>query len=238
MLVAHPSARALVNRTVRAYFGSRPISVLEAGGGSRSRLKEAAKIEIARITTIDLDVDQLQRNTYADDKILGDLQTFRFRDRYDVIEVDNVIEHIEDLEAAMRNVAGCCAPGGLVIIGAPYLHSLSGLVTRFTPHSFHVFYRKRMLGEPNAGKPGYDPFPTIYHPLVAPRRLKAFFADLGFELALEAYYDNRRMARIRKNMGLLALPISFIVALMNLVTPKSYDARNGEFYLMFYKPGE
>jgi SAM-dependent methyltransferase len=238
MFVVHPSARSIVNRTVRAHFGSRPVSVLEAGGGSRSRLQQAGGITISRITTIDLDPDQLRRNIYADHKILGDLQTFEFQDRYDIIEIENVIEHIENLETALKNVVRCCEPDGLLIIGAPFLHSFSGFATRITLHFFHVFYRKHMLGEPNAGKAGYDPFPTFYHPLVAPRRLKPFLSELGFDLALELYYDNKRLIRIKKNFGILSLPISWIIFMINLATPKAYDARNGDFYMIFRKRKE
>jgi SAM-dependent methyltransferase len=235
MIVVHPIARALVNRTIRSHVGSRPVAVLEAGGGSRSRLKAAGGIDIASLTVIDIDAEQIRRNTVADEKLLGDLQDFRFERSYDVIEVMNVIEHVEDLQAALGNIVGACSPDGLVVIGAPHLRSLAGIVTRATPHAFHVFFRRHVLGEPNAGKPGHEPFPTFYNPLIAPERLKGFFLDRGFVPALELYYDSGRFARIRRKIGIAYLPVAAVIWLMNLLAPRSYDARNGDFYLVFRK---
>jgi SAM-dependent methyltransferase len=235
MLVVHPMERGIVNRTVRSHVGSRPVAVLEAGGGNRSRLKQSAGIDIASLTVIDIDPDQIRRNSYADEKILGDLQSYRFERSYDVIEIVNVIEHIEDLPAALKNLASACAPQGLVVLGAPYLYSLSGLVTRATPHAFHVLFRKHLLGEPNAGKPGHEPFPVFYHPLIAPNRLKAFFADQGFDVVLEMYYDSKRFDRIREKLGLAYVPVAALIWLMNLVAPRPYDARHGDYYIIFRK---
>jgi SAM-dependent methyltransferase len=235
MIVLHPMARALVNRTVRSHVGSRSVAVLEAGGGSRSRLKQAGGIDISTLTVIDIDAEQIRRNTVADEKLLGNLQDFRFEKSYDVIEVMNVIEHIEDLQAALRNIAGACGPNGLVVIGAPYLYSLAGLITRATPHAFHVFFRRRVLGEPNAGKPGHEPFPTFFNPLIAPRRLKTFFLDAGFESILEIYYDSGRFSRIRQKIGIAYLPIATVIWLMNVLAPRTYDARNGDYYFVFRK---
>ena len=54
---------------------SNPLSVLEAGGGSATFLRGFDR-EFA-FTTIDISQEQLDRNSYAVEKILGDIQAFR-----------------------------------------------------------------------------------------------------------------------------------------------------------------
>src|SRR5882757_3283531 len=60
-----------------------PVRVLEAGGGSATFLRGCD--ERLAFTTIDISQQQLDRNKYAVEKILGDLQTFDYgARRFDV----------------------------------------------------------------------------------------------------------------------------------------------------------
>ena len=44
--------------------------------------------------------------------------------------------------------------GGLILIGAPNPKSLSGVVTKYSPHWFHVWFYRHVRGDKNAGLPG------------------------------------------------------------------------------------
>lgn len=48
-----------------------PVRVLEAGGGSFSHIKMDKP---AHISVIDISPEQLSRNTYANERVLGDLE--------------------------------------------------------------------------------------------------------------------------------------------------------------------
>jgi SAM-dependent methyltransferase len=234
MLTINPTnPRQIVNHIIKSTFGDQPISVLEAGGGSSSRLKQFGRVTINSITTVDIDAEQLARNTYADEKILADLQDFHSERKFDLIEVINVLEHIDDLGSALANLAACSAPGGLVVIGGPYLRSLFGIITKRTPHWVHVFHHKRLLGAPNAGKPGYAPFPTFYNPLMAPEALRDFFESRGFVNELCTVYDTGVFGRIGARSRAAYVPIWLTTSAINVVTPKRYDARNGAIYVVF-----
>ena len=78
----------------------------------------------------------------------------------------NVIEHVPDVEAALLNFRESLKPNGMILIGAPNPRSLSGVVTKYSPHWFHVWFYRHVRGDKKAGLPGDAPFPTLFHPLV------------------------------------------------------------------------
>ena len=231
MIVDRPKARSLVNAIISAHFGPKAISVLEAGGGDFSRITQARNINVSRITVVDIDQSQLDRNNYANFKIKADLQDLSLEDKYDLIEVIYVLEHIKDVEKALSNITEACSNDGLIVISCPYMYSLSGIVTRFTPHWFHVFFRKYVSGEKNAGKEGYPPFRTFYNPLIAPSRLEKFLNEGGFSTELRVFFESK----IYKRIGSMKFPIIAIISVINIFTPKSYNARNGEYCIVFRK---
>jgi hypothetical protein len=55
--------------------GRNKLEVLEAGGGSKSKIAFDRSQEVS-ITTIDISPEQIEKNTYASHKILGDLCTY------------------------------------------------------------------------------------------------------------------------------------------------------------------
>ena len=80
-------------------------SIYEAGGGSTSflPLKLLAR---SHVTVVDIDADQIRNNDYAQQAILGDIQTYRFaRNSFDLVICYNVIEHLADVEAALLGSA-------------------------------------------------------------------------------------------------------------------------------------
>jgi 2-polyprenyl-3-methyl-5-hydroxy-6-metoxy-1,4-benzoquinol methylase len=71
------------------------VSVLEAGGGSASYMRYVSKLSNAHITTIDIDPDQIRNNQYANEKILGDLHSYRLPEgKFDLVVCYNVLEHL------------------------------------------------------------------------------------------------------------------------------------------------
>jgi len=151
-------------------------TVLEAGCG---RFKHFAYPDTMRIAGIDISPEQLELNDYADEKYLGDVQTFRLDRQFDAVVSIFVLEHLDDPPAALARMLEWTRPGGLLIIAVPNLMSVKGLVTKFTPFWFHhlayrLFYRVE-----------YSIFPTTLKASVAPRALRRFFAD--HEILLEEY---------------------------------------------------
>ena len=230
MLVERPKARSLINAIVSAHFGAKEITVLEAGGGAWSRISKAKSIRISSITTIDIDVGQLERNNYADKKIAGDLEAHKFENKYDLIEVVYVLEHVERVDVALENIMEASGDDGLIVISCPYMYSLSGMVTRCLRRTGSTFSSESM--SPARRMPGRKaslPSGTYYHPLIAPRRLERFLNARGFSTELMVYFESG----IYKRLGVMKMPVLAIISAVNIVTPKSYNARNGEYCMVF-----
>ena len=102
------------------------LATYEAGGGSCSVLPPEL-LNRSKVTVVDIDEDQVRNNTYADEAILGDVQTYSFgRETFDLVICYNVIEHLPHVDAALLNFRDALKPGGMILIGAPNPRSLSG----------------------------------------------------------------------------------------------------------------
>ncbi len=173
------------------------LSIYEAGGGSTSFLPLEV-LRRAHVTVVDIDEDQIRNNDYAQETILGDIQSYRFAPAsFDLVICYNVIEHLPDVEAALLRFCESLKPGGLILIGAPNPKSLSGVVTKYSPHWFHVWFYRHVRGDKKAGLPGQAPFPTHYHPLVTPSKLEAFARANGLQMIYRREYESPRYPEMR-----------------------------------------
>src|SRR4051812_46144172 len=129
-----------VHGILRAVLPAGNLAIYEAGGGSTSFLPLSV-LDRAHVTVVDIDEDQIRNNSYADKTILGDIQSYRFEpESFDLVICYNVIEHLADVEAALLGFCRSLKQGGLILIGAPNPRSLSGVVTKYSPHWFHVWF--------------------------------------------------------------------------------------------------
>ena len=211
------------------------LAIYEAGGGSTSFMPLDV-LDRAHIAVVDIDDDQIRNNDYAQEAILGDIQTYRFRaDSIDLVICYNVIEHLPDVEAAMLNFCEAVRRGGLILIAAPNPRSLSGVVTKFTPHWFHVWFYRHVRGIADAGKPGHAPFPTVFHPLVTLSRLEAFAVTHGLEVIYRREVESPRFPEMRARKPLLAAAIDAFAVVLNAVLPGDTDIRRGDYHVVLRK---
>lgn len=188
------------------------------------------------VTVVDIDPNQIARCGYAATKCVGDIQTLRFDSPcFDLVVRFNVIEHLPDVEAALRGFSQALHPNGLAFIGAPNPHSLSGVITRWTPHWFHVWFYRNVLRDRNAGTPGYPPFPTVFHPLVSIGRLKAFMAGLGFDTVYERVGESERYPTMRRRRPVIAVLLDWVAVTINAVLLNAADVRRGDYHIVFRK---
>ncbi len=184
----------MIERLIRKKASnSEPIHILEAGCGRKwpFRLERIQYI----LTGVDMDKDALEirKNTLSDlhETIEGDLCSVDLdADRYDVIYCVDVLEHIKRADLVIKNFVKWAKPNGIIIIKIPDPYSVRGYVTRITPHWFHMFYYRFILGSKNAGKPGYGPYPTYYHPIVSRSGIRDFCNDGGNNIVVDAEYGD------------------------------------------------
>jgi SAM-dependent methyltransferase len=193
----------------------RPIRILEAGGGSYShiRLDRASHISV-----IDISPEQLSRNTYADIRILGDLEAPDAIDGlYDLIVCFDVLEHLQRPNLALSHMVAGLDKGGLLVIGCPNRSSTKGMITRFTPHNFHIWYYKAIRGVPDAGQPGHAPFETFLDAYMGFEVVQRQLEEAGLAIRLANRYEGPAANELQSKKpflyALYDLPAAFLRAL-------------------------
>src|SRR5262245_29865994 len=221
-----------VHEVLRRELSAGPIATYEAGGGSTSFLP----LEVLRrshVTVVDIDEDQIRNNDYAQEAILGDVQTHRFKpESFDLVICYNVIEHLPDVEAALLNFCEALKRGGMILIGAPNPRSLSGVVTKYSPHWFHVWFYRHVRGINNAGQPGEPPFPTFFHPLVTLPKLEAFADAHGLETIYRREVESPRYPEMRERKPVFAALVDAGAAVLNALLPRGTDIRRGDYHII------
>lgn len=229
-------ALSRVREFIEKRFKGTKVRIYEAGGGSLSILP-LSSLDHPAITVVDIDETQLRNNRYAQIKILGDIQTYSFSpSSFDLIVCNTVIEHLDHPDQAIKHFYDALAPGGVLFIGAPNPASLSGLVTKYSPHWFHVWFYKIALGRKNAGQPGQPPFPTVYHNVVHPDALINFCKNLGLTLVHFDELTGWVYHNVREKRPFLGRVLFSTVGLLNAFTLGRRDLRNGDYYAVFEKP--
>ena len=224
-----------VHSILEAKLPATDLKIYEAGGGSTSFLPLSV-LRRAHVTVVDIDEDQIRNNDYAQETILGDIQTHRFApDSFDLVICYNVIEHVPDVEAALLGFCGSLKQDGLILIGAPNPRSLSGIVTKYSPHWFHVFFYRYVRGEKHAGQPGCPPFPTHFHPLVSLPKLEAFAGRHGLQMMYRKQYESPRYPEMRRKKPLLAALVDAAAKVMNVFLPEKADVRHGDYHVILRK---
>ncbi|MEA2859733.1 MAG: hypothetical protein QOC72_1772 [Methylobacteriaceae bacterium] len=224
-----------IAQVLATHFGKRPIAVYEAGGGSTSYI-HLGRLNVARITLVDIDPRQVERNDIAHETIVGDLQTIELpAESFDLVICYNVIEHLPRLPDALEHMSRVLRRGGLIVIGAPVPTSLNGLAARFTPHIVHVWICRHLLKWPDAGRPGCAPFPVAYHRLVQPSALQAHAKTLRLEPIYFRTYFGSLVEEIARKNPLLGRLLTGAANLANRVSFGALDLLRGDYHLVLRK---
>jgi len=224
-----------VHGVLRAVLPPTKLAIYEAGGGSTSFLPLGV-LDRAYVTVVDIDEDQVRNNDYAQQTILGDIQSYRFKpNSFDLVICYNVIEHLADVEAALLRFCESLKPGGLILIGAPNPKSLSGVVTKYSPHWFHVWFYRHVRGDKNAGLPGQAPFPTFFHSLVSLPKLETFAAEHRLQVIYKKEYESPRFPEMRARTPVLAALLDATATVMKLFLPGRADVRRGDYHVILRK---
>jgi len=211
------------------------LAVYEAGGGSTSFLPLDV-LRRAHVTVVDIDEDQIRNNDYAQQTILGDVQSYRFPPgSFNLVICYNVIEHLPDAGAALLRFCEALKHGGLMLIGAPNPRSLSGVVTKYSPHWFHVWFYRHIRGQREAGRAGHPPFPTFFHPLVTLSNLEAFASSHGLEVIYRKEYESPRFPEMRTHKPALAALLDATAVVMNVLLRGKVDVRRGDYHVILRK---
>jgi SAM-dependent methyltransferase len=166
--------------------------VLDAGCGSQMYLRLG---QDAWIVGLDIDPARLERNERVHERIVGDLQTYEWpKAAFDLIVCWDVLEHVRDPRRALENLRPALRRGGLLIVGAPNVLSLKGLLTKGTPFWLHRLYYRQIST--------IDPFRTHLRLWMAPDRIRCWAAQSSLVTRYIAFYESPLQANMRQKLRL------------------------------------
>ena len=171
------------------------IRALDAGCGSKGWFS----LEPNSITGIDISQEQLDRATHIDEKIKGDIQHYDLSGKdFDLIICMDVIEHLEFPKNTIEHFYNGLKEGGMLILATPNYSSLWAQVTRLSPHWFHLFYYRYILGSKHAGKGDRGPFKTVLDSAIAPNKIKEQWQALGGSMIHLDVYEGHMQNWLRE----------------------------------------
>jgi len=190
---------------IKSLAEHQPLQILEAGCGRSWPFKSLGTA--CRITGVDLDEDALafRKNTQKDldDARVGDLRTVTLpADFFHVIYCSYVLEHVKGVEHVLDNFVRWLRVGGLLIISVPDARSLSGFLTRYSPHWFHVLVYRHIIGNRLAGTPGHGPYRTYYERAMSAAGMKEFASRNNLAVKAIRGAANQATLRFPRILGL------------------------------------
>jgi SAM-dependent methyltransferase len=202
------------------------VRILEAGCGSLSRVNLG---DHKFVVGLDIDAPMLDKNDVLDEKILGDVQSYEFPpDSFDLIVCWYVFEHLPHPEEAMARFAHAIRPGGLIVLALPNVMSIKGLITKYTPFRFHVWFRRNMLGVKNAGTPGHGPFPTFLPFSISPDGMRTLANRNGLSITYLGMFEDNQQVRMRKKFHVTGKAWSLVQRATRLLTAGRVESAKTE----------
>ena len=133
-------------------------TVLEIGAGPSNQTTRMLA-SLSTVHGVDIDPDVRLNDALASAHVIsGDAYPFP-AETFDACVSDYVAEHVEFPERHLREVFRVLKPGGRYVLRTPNLFHYVALVSRLTPHWFHVRVANRLRG---AADGAHEPYPTFY----------------------------------------------------------------------------
>lgn len=206
------------------------IRILEAGCG-RQWVLDMNGIDYI-LTGVDISKEALEIRKYQakdlDEIIIGDIKTVELQNAtYDVIYCSYVLEHIKGAEKVLDSFFRWLKPNGLLLLLIPDRNTVTGFLTRITPHCFHITFHKYIKKTPNAGMPGFQPFPTFYDKIVSRIGIHDYCRHHGYKTISE--YGHR--SDPKKHFGVVSPLINMLFKLIKITSFKKLSSSHND--LMF-----
>jgi 2-polyprenyl-3-methyl-5-hydroxy-6-metoxy-1,4-benzoquinol methylase len=202
--------RELLLDAIRRSARDGTVHVLEAGCGQKWGLQPHG-VDL-HITGVDMDADAMrirqERQGDLNVAIVGDLRTVALpAEQFDVVYCSYVLEHVPGAEKVLDRMAESVRPGGRMIVRVPDGDSVFGWVARHTPHRLHVWFKRYVERQKDAGKPGHAPYPTVYDTVVSAKGMRAWAgraqvrieAEYATNYFIKAFGPLRRLAQVGLN---------------------------------------
>jgi SAM-dependent methyltransferase len=235
--VEHHVAKKELQQFIDASIAGRHgLAVLEAGCGSASHVRLPADTHLAGI---DISRMQLDRSEVLDERIEGDIETYPLpKNAYDLVVCWYVIEHLPNPEKAMDNLVSALAPGGLLVLVLPNVYSVKGLVTKFTPHRFHVWFYRQVLGWKEAGRDDRGPFKTYLRLSTSASAIDRFGSDRGMTTVFYQEFLGFMQMKLRRDRRYADIAFRLLSPILKFVTFGMISIDSTEYMIVLRKRKE
>jgi SAM-dependent methyltransferase len=229
------TARRPVQALVDQHLASGGRVALEAGCGSASHLELDG---VGRLVGIDISPLQLERNEALDERVCGDLETYRFPpDSFDLVVIWDVLEHLDDPVAALDHLVAAARPGALLVIAVPNLQSVKGLVAKLTPQWVHAAAVKRAYPYWPTDEEDVGPFPTKLRRSITAGRLRSYAESRDLEVRELVAYESDFQRRVRGLLHLDGVRWDWLRRAVAVVTSRRLTAAGSDLLLVLEVPG-
>jgi len=148
--------------------------ILEIGAGPANTTSDYLKT-LGELHGIDVDPEVLSNRALTTSAVF--IETFPFADgTFDSCVSNYVCEHLDDPRKHLDEVWRVLKPSGTYVFRTPNRFHYTAVVSRLTPHSFHLKTANRLRAIE-----GHDPYPTRYR-LNSRARIQLLAAGAGFHL--------------------------------------------------------
>jgi hypothetical protein len=140
---------------------AKPDAVLRSWKPVAVRKRKFRLAPNAYITGIDISERTTRKKQCLAEKILGDIQTTRWNHLLSTSSSAGMCWNISGIRRMRWGTLPRNSRWRHCCVRRASCRFPQGVITKFTPHWFHVAVYRYWLGNKNAGKPGYAPFPTF-----------------------------------------------------------------------------
>ena len=92
------------------------------------------------------------------------------------------------------------------------------------------------MGHKDAGKPGQLPFRTVYHPIVSPKALMEFCAQIGFEVIYYNLYLSGNYIGVIRTRPVIGWFLGAVINVMNALTLGRFKLEYGDYHVVLERP--
>ena len=185
---------------------------------------------------IDISERQLARNTILHEKICGDLETHTLpQESFDLGVCWYVLEHLAHPRMALDQMVRSLRPDGLLVLAQPSLFSLKGLITRCTPHWFHIWVYRHLFGRRNAGRDDSPPFPTFLRWAIRPAGLRNYGKARGLDLVYDLHFEDYTQRKLRTDKPLYRALYAVINVVLRALSVGQYGVYRTDYVVVMQK---
>lgn len=161
--------------------------IYDIGGGKRPYITAdlKAKLKDCYVIGLDINANELKAapSDIYDETIVADIMDYEGKMDGDLVISLALLEHVENVEVALRGVASCLKKQGQVLLFVPSKNALFARINKILPERL----KRQILFTLFPHSQNTQGFPA-YYDCCTPRDIKRIAQSMGFEVVDERHY--------------------------------------------------